>query len=250
LIGVTRNPGATYFIPSENEWYKAAFYNPAKGSYWTYPTQSNTVPSNVLSATGTDNANYFNGGDTDPTNLLTPVGTFAASPGLYGTFDMGGDVFQWNEAVLGGSYRGVRGGEWFETSVQLTSSQRNSGYFPADDSNYFGFRVAASDPGDANGDGRVDINDLTIVLSNFGKTGCTWSQGSMDGDLAGRVDINDLTIVLSNFGATSAASAAQLSAAPEPAALALVAAALAALAGWGGCQSALFRCRACSGRGT
>ena len=34
-------------------------------------------------------------------------------------------------------------------------------------------------PGDANGDGKVDINDLTIVLSNFGQTGCAWSQGSI-----------------------------------------------------------------------
>jgi len=42
---------------------------------------------------------------------------------------------------------------------------------------YGGFRVASvptgwvhPDPGDANGDGKVDINDLTIVLSNFGMT--------------------------------------------------------------------------------
>ena len=27
-------------------------------------------------------------------------------------------------------------------------------------------------PGDANGDGKVDINDLTIVLSDFGRSGC------------------------------------------------------------------------------
>ena len=108
----------------------------------------------------------------------------------------------------------------------------NSGYFPADDSSYFGFRVAASDPGDANGDGRVDINDLTIVLSNFGKTGCAWSQGSMDGDLAGRVDINDLTIVLSSFGQSVGTAAGSLSAVPEPGAALLLAAALVGLLGY------------------
>jgi formylglycine-generating enzyme required for sulfatase activity len=32
----TRNAGAKYFIPSENEWYKAAYYNPSNGSYWAY----------------------------------------------------------------------------------------------------------------------------------------------------------------------------------------------------------------------
>ena len=61
LMAVTRNAGATYFIPSENEWYKAAYYDPNKpggAGYWTYPTQSNTAPSNMLSSTGTNNANF------------------------------------------------------------------------------------------------------------------------------------------------------------------------------------------------
>ena len=60
-MAITRNAGATYFIPSENEWYKAAYYKGGgtNAGYWTYPTQSNTAPSNVLSATGTNNANYL-----------------------------------------------------------------------------------------------------------------------------------------------------------------------------------------------
>ena len=74
LMAIGRNTGATYVLPSENEWYKAAYYNPTSGTYWTYPTQSNSVPSNVLSATGTNNANFWNSGYTDPTNDLTPVG--------------------------------------------------------------------------------------------------------------------------------------------------------------------------------
>ena len=74
-------------------------------------------------------------------------------------------------------------------------------------------------PGDANGDGRVDVNDLTIVLSNFGQTGCVWSQGCMDGDPTGTVDINDLTIVLSNFGTYGASSG--IKAVPEPSTIAL-----------------------------
>jgi hypothetical protein len=43
------------------------------------------------------------------------------------------------------------------------------------------------------------------VLTNFGETGMTWSQGEFTGD--GTVDINDLTIVLSNFGAIGSAGA-------------------------------------------
>ncbi len=75
-------------------------------------------------------------------------------------------------------------------------------------------------PGDANGDGRVDVNDLTIVLTNFGQTGMTWSQGEFTGD--GTVDVNDLTIVLANFGDTAGASSASLAAVPEPGTLVLL----------------------------
>ena len=53
----------------------------------------------------------------------------------------------------------------------------------------------------------------------------TWSQGEFTGD--GKVDINDLTIVLSHFGQSAATSAAAVSAVPEPSALLLAAAALA-----------------------
>ena len=76
--------------------------------------------------------------------------------------------------------------------------------------------------GDANLDGRVDINDLTVVLAHFGQTGMTWSRGDFNGD--GKVDINDLTIVLANFGRTvSAGAGGSVSAVPEPSALALIA---------------------------
>jgi probable HAF family extracellular repeat protein len=90
------------------------------------------------------------------------------------------------------------------------------------------FLLTPIEPGDANGDGRVDINDLTIVLANFGQTGMTWSQGCMDGDPTGTVDMNDLTLVLANYG-YGATAAAGVKAVPEPAALALLLAALACL---------------------
>jgi hypothetical protein len=79
-------------------------------------------------------------------------------------------------------------------------------------------------PGDSNRDQRVDVNDLTIVLTNFGATGCTWSQGCMDGDPTGTVDVNDLTIVLANFGTTYGASSG-INAVPEPSCAVLLGAA-------------------------
>jgi formylglycine-generating enzyme required for sulfatase activity len=84
---ITRNPGATWALESQNEWYKAAYYDPGDGTYSAYPTQSNTAPT-------TSQANY-NSSDT------TTVGSFTASPSYYGTFDQGGDVFQFNETITG-----------------------------------------------------------------------------------------------------------------------------------------------------
>ena len=85
-------------------------------------------------------------------------------------------------------------------------------------------------PGDVNLDGRVDVNDLTIVLNNFGDTGCTWTQGCMNGDPTGTVDINDLTIVIAFMGQTAASSGpASVGVVPEPSSLMLVGAILAGL---------------------
>ena len=74
----------------------------------------------------------------------------------------------------------------------------------------------------------MDINDLTIVLANFGQTGMAWSQGNFTGDPT--VDINDLTIVLSNYG-YGVTAAAGVKAVPEPASLVLLLAALVCLVG-------------------
>jgi len=143
LLAVTRNANATYFIPSENEWYKAAYYDPTNATYWAYATQSNTVPSNVLSASGTNNANFYNGSSyTDPTNDLTSVGAFASSPSAYGTYDQAGDVWEWNEANLYGVARELRDGSWLNVSSSLPSSSR-SGIPPSGEDNYVGFRVAS-----------------------------------------------------------------------------------------------------------
>ena len=103
-MAITRNAGATYFIPSENEWYKAAYYKGGEHrTRATGPTRPRATRrrATCFPRTGTNNANYYRpAAYTDPTNYLTPVGAFAASPGPYGTYDMGGDVWQWNEANI------------------------------------------------------------------------------------------------------------------------------------------------------
>jgi sulfatase modifying factor 1 len=53
-----RNKNAFYFLPSENEWYKAAYYNAAGTNYFLYPTASSSIPTAVASGTNAGSAVY------------------------------------------------------------------------------------------------------------------------------------------------------------------------------------------------
>jgi sulfatase modifying factor 1 len=128
---ITRNAGWQWAVTSEDEWYKAAYHQPASADgdsddYWLFPTQSNAVPT-------TAQANF--GGVIDNT---TPVGSYAAN--FYGTFDMGGSQFEWNEAIISGSYRGIRGGSFFSDVSDLRAGSRNVND-PWSDDLGVGFRV-------------------------------------------------------------------------------------------------------------
>jgi formylglycine-generating enzyme required for sulfatase activity len=157
----TKNPGSVWWIPTEDEWYKAAYYDPTlneqTGNYWSYATRSNTAPGNVVGATP-DQANYFISGTgysvtqntvlSGTQNYLTPVGSFTASASYYMTYDQSGDVFQWSDAILGTQERGLRGGAWSDGatgSVPLSSTYRFEAG-PTTATNYIGFRVASSTP--------------------------------------------------------------------------------------------------------
>jgi sulfatase modifying factor 1 len=134
-ISIVRQAGATVFLPSENEWYKAAYYNPASSSYFHYPTSSNTTPTASGPTALANHANYANA-----VGNLTPVGAYSGTTSPYGAFDMGGNVYQWNEALIG-LFRGVRGGAFDSFAFPLQSANR-SFFLPANELSDVGFRVA------------------------------------------------------------------------------------------------------------
>lgn len=138
-------------IASENEWYKAAYYDPTlnsgSGGYWAYPTQSNTAPTAMTpNNTNANSANYI-GSLSPESNTVTPVGGYELASSYYGTFDQGGNVWEWNEGFLGFSdeARGLRGGSFGDNDFVLQSSNR-SGSDPAFENIDIGFRVSSLAP--------------------------------------------------------------------------------------------------------
>ena len=145
LISVTRKPTARYVIPTEDEWYKAAYFDPNRPGgpgYYDYPTGTDGTPSNTLSHPDAgNNANFYDGSFTVGSPYFrTEVGAFENSESPFGTFDQGGNVWEWNEAVIDG-YRGVRGGSFNWGGDSLNAASRSS-QVPGDSDFSLGFRVA------------------------------------------------------------------------------------------------------------
>jgi sulfatase modifying factor 1 len=168
LLAVVRNVNATWFIPTENEWYKAAYYQPASNGgdpdgYWNYPMRTNSMPySDAPPGTTPDNTrvanfnfddginNGYNYGvpvGSPGSNRLTDVGAYTSSPSYYGTLDQGGNVYEWNESILlepGTTSilaRGQRGSSFQGTASAMAASFRGVSS-TAFGSIFGGFRVA------------------------------------------------------------------------------------------------------------
>jgi formylglycine-generating enzyme required for sulfatase activity len=148
---ITRNPGAIWVIPSEDEWYKAAYHknDGPTGNYYKYPTASNTIPSKAL-GNPTDpgnNATYYRNGYTIGSPYYrTEVGAHENSDSPYGTFDQGGNVWEWDETVVyetsSSASRGERGGCFAGYEPYLAPYDRYS-YRPTFEGDTIGFRVAS-----------------------------------------------------------------------------------------------------------
>jgi sulfatase modifying factor 1 len=165
LIGatVTRrttnpNTGAapTYALPTSDQWYKAAYYDPTlnsgTGGYYAYATQSNTSPGNTVGP-DPNQANVVVGGEYSLTqsselvgaqNYLTDVGSYSGSSSFYGTFDQTGNTSEWTETLGDSASEALlRGGAW-----NLVASGAGSGIsLPITTANYdTGFRLVAAVP--------------------------------------------------------------------------------------------------------
>ncbi len=163
LKAVSRNLSATWFIPTENEWYKAAFHknDGVTGNYWDYQYSSDSVPfsdqppggdaptqwntANFVKddgiANGYDDGYAVSGSTSFPSgNALTDVGAYTFSTSPYVTYGQGGNVREWNETVSG-FRRVVRGSAWNRLSASMLASVKYD-VRPASSGYDLGFRVA------------------------------------------------------------------------------------------------------------
>ena len=125
---ITKDAGAQVYIPTEDEWYKAAYYNGASSTYSLYPNGQNSIT--------TADANYYLWAVS-----ATDVGSYTGAASFYGTFDQGGNVWEWNDAVFYGSSRGIRGGRWGGGDALSSSGIFYIG--PSDEGDGVGFRLAS-----------------------------------------------------------------------------------------------------------
>lgn len=135
-MDVVRSPGAVWVLPTVDEWYKAAYYDPKLSLYFDYATSSNSVPATDPPPGLPNTANYDH-----VTGRFTDVGAFVNSPSPFGTFDQGGNAEEWNEDWSSkiNFYRYARGGQFSNAHILKT---RFSHARPDGGGAARGFRVA------------------------------------------------------------------------------------------------------------
>ncbi len=195
LEDIVREPDAAWAIASEDEWYKAAYHmnDGPTGNYWSNPTGAHGTVSNQLvdpdpghnatcrdDQTDTIGAPYFR----------TEVGAHENSASPYGTFDQGGNVMEFTEAVPESDIRRMRGGSWNQGCSQVSSSQIDDVMHSSDEFADLGFRLVQLVGGDV-----TDLRAFDAVATTF-----DWSPVPGRGDAVYDVVRGDLANVSGGAG--------------------------------------------------
>ncbi len=160
---LAHNPGARYWIPTWDEWLKAAHYDPDKngpgaGGWWKYSTMSDTTPpvygppgvlvGGVLAQA---NAQWTSTNFPGYNPMTVPLGAYALS-NAFGLYDVAGGTSEWTEEatilhtarMLDGSARAF---DYAASSDEVSFT--GGGDFPSFAWSHYGFRVASSVPAPA-----------------------------------------------------------------------------------------------------
>ncbi len=107
----THSPGAQYWIPTMDEWLKAAHfdpnrYGPGQSGWWQYSHSSDVLPESGLPGEGETSAglNLPDFGQFD-----IPLGAYPDTLSPWGLLDITGGAAEWTEEMYNDLYRGVDG---------------------------------------------------------------------------------------------------------------------------------------------
>jgi len=177
---IVRKQGARFFLPNDNEWYKAAFHknDGTTGNYWNYATCSDVAPSHYLiNPDPGNNANYRDdhlGYTLGYPYYRSEVGEFENSESPYGTFDQAGNLGEWTETMThddfypGTDFRSILGGADASLIGGLHAKSRSAGS-PSSGGFSFGFRIASiPEP-----KGLLPITIASVILSGRRKRAVT-----------------------------------------------------------------------------
>jgi len=141
---IQRNPGARFWLPNDDEWYKAAYHQPVEAGgdpseYWLFPTRSNDVPISEPPPGGPNSVNAC----CETGRTATDIGAYLNAPSYYGTYDQAGNAQEWTEEIIYVTNRRLRGGSWSYNEFYGKSTD-----FEFDTTDYdaeaIGFRVAGA----------------------------------------------------------------------------------------------------------
>jgi formylglycine-generating enzyme len=141
-VGAKRLPGARVWVPSEDEWYKAAYFQLEQdggppGCYWQYPMRTSDTPVTAEKGLEQPNAASFS----RKFSGIMPVGSLVNATSPCGAYDMGGNVWEWTEGIVFESKRVLRGGAAAHNAEKLRSTVRSNA-IPTKTYPDTGFRLA------------------------------------------------------------------------------------------------------------
>lgn len=142
-LAISRNPDARFWLPSHDEWYKAAYHDASSGvsgEYFDYATGSNETPDANPPALDSGNSVNYSPDSEFSVYALTDVGAYRDSPSPYGTFDQNGNAYEITETLATSSAFFLNGGNALRPEVNLRRSQ--GFHFHTNEFFTFGFRVA------------------------------------------------------------------------------------------------------------
>ena len=187
----TRNIASTFYLPTQDEWVKAAYYKGGNlhAGYWMYPTAHDTAPSYQYGLPE-NRANYQAKAASwstwnQPFKLL-PVNDSPESVSGYGVSDMGGNVAEWTDStdiknknlIFGGSWQSEYS-IWANNDLMRTANPKTQD--PTIGSETVGFRIAAiaNNPSPAASIATTDTSaaitpDQPMILQSTHPTSSSW----------------------------------------------------------------------------